>query len=106
MYVSSQIILFDSVGTKWVIIWINSDMTTNEDENSVTSYNNSKNKDNIAKSTNNQEKDNINNSSKSKSMDNDDLSAKLKKREIEQLGISPDEILEEEQKRQPFCNEE
>jgi hypothetical protein len=80
-------------------------MTTNEDENSVTSYNNSKSKDSIAKSANNQEKDNINNSSKSKSIDND-LSVGSKKREIEQLGISPDEILEEEQKRQPFCNGE
>ena len=72
----------------------------------MTSDDKSKSKDSVVKSTNNQEKDSINNSSKSKSMDNDDLSAKLKKREIEQLGISPDEILEEEQKRQPFCNEE
>jgi hypothetical protein len=38
-------------------------------------------------------------------MDND-LSIKLKKREIEQLGINADEILEEKQKRQPFCNGE
>jgi len=34
------------------------------------------------------------------------LSVKLKKREIEQLGKSADEILEEEQKRQLFCNRE
>jgi hypothetical protein len=82
-----------------------SDMARNEDENSVTSYNNSKNKDSIAETDNNQENDNIHNSSKFKSIDND-LSVKLKKREIEQLGINPDEILEEEQKRQPFCNGE
>jgi hypothetical protein len=49
---------------------------------------------------NNEEKDN-----KSKSAY--DLFARLqKKREVEQLGINPDDILEEEEKRQPLCKEE
>jgi hypothetical protein len=67
--------------------------------------NKSQNKESVDKSANDQEKGSIDNSSKSKSIDND-LSAKLKKREIEQLGIGADEILEEKQKRQPFCNGE
>jgi hypothetical protein len=71
----------------------------------MTFDNKSQSKEGVDKSANDQEKDSIDNSSKSKSIDND-LSAKLKKREIEQLGISSDEILEEEQKRQPFCNRE
>jgi hypothetical protein len=77
-------------------------MAINETENekSITSdYSSSRSKDsNSAKDDNNQENDN-NNSSKSKAID--DLSTKLKqkKREVEQLGINPDDILEEEEKR-------
>ena len=85
-------------------------MITNEsktkDEKSVTATANdkiSKGKDSAAiiSKISNQEKEN-------KPRAADDLSARLKQknREVEQLVISPDDILEEEEKRQPFCQEE
>jgi hypothetical protein len=89
---------------------VNDDMTTNENKSkneksttATTNDNSNTSKDTAAtiSKINNEEKDN-----KSKSAY--DLSARLKQknREVEQLGINPDDILEEEEKRQPLCKEE
>ena len=64
--------------------------TTN---NSRTQYSNAK--------YNNQE-----NNDTVKARENMLLKSKQKNRELEQLGINPDDIIEQEEKRQPFCQEE
>ena len=86
-------------------------MTTNEDrKNSATSNNTDslhKDRDKNAKSDNN--KGNGSNNDNNASILIDGLSSshriKQKKREVEQLAINPDDILEELEKRQPLCQE-
>ena len=84
-------------------------MTTNEDrKNSATSNNTDsshKDRGKNAKSDNN--KGNGSNNDNNASILIDGLSDRIKqkKREVEQLAINPDDILEELEKRQPLCQE-
>jgi tRNA A37 threonylcarbamoyladenosine modification protein TsaB len=55
-----------------------------------------------ARSNNTQEKDN----NSPKAIDNLSLKLKQKKQEVQQLEINPNDILEEEEKRQPLCQQE
>ena len=88
-------------------------MTTNEDrKNSATSDNTDslhKDRGKNAKSDNNKgnRSNNNNNNNNNASILIDGLSDRIKqkKREVEQLAINPDDILEELEKRQPLCQE-
>jgi hypothetical protein len=76
-------------------------MTLNENQNeiataTITNNNNSKSKD-----SDNQGKDN-----NSKVIENLSLKLQQKNREVEQLGVNYADILQEEEKRQPLCQQE
>ena len=83
----------------------NENKTENERSTTATANGNSSSKSNDRAASiskiDNQEKHN-------NSRATDDLSVKLKqkKREVEQLAINPDDILEELEKRQPLCQKE
>jgi hypothetical protein len=73
-----------------------------EGKNTITTNNNSVGK--VDTGQYQQEKED--NKHKHKALDNLTLKLRQKQRDMEQLGIDPSEILEEEEKRQPFCQQE